>query len=178
MIEALNLGPVNVGGHAFGNRVARTLAADRPEIVQSVILFAAGGKSSSSLPTNAALQTIFNPASTDEDILQQMKYMVGDPSEIPMAWQTIKSSRAPEVAGLQKTAMNNTPLEDWWAPPGNMKYLILQGTDDQIALPENGELLKPELGARATLVSFPGAGHLPLVTEPKKVVAAVVSFLQ
>ena len=178
VIEALNLGPVNVGGHAFGNRVARTLAADRPEIVQSVILFAAGGKVPPKPPGEHALQTIFNPASTDADILKQMKYMVGDPAEIPIAWQAIKPSRAPEVAGLQKTAMNNTPLKDWWAPPGRMKYLILQGTDDQIALPENGELLKEELGARATLVSFPGAGHLLLVTEPKKVVAAVVSFLQ
>jgi pimeloyl-ACP methyl ester carboxylesterase len=178
VIEALNLGPVNVGGHAFGNRVARTLAADRPEIVQSVILFAAGGKVPPKPPGEHALRTIFNPASTDADILNQMKYMVGDPAEIPMAWQTIKPSRAPEVAGLQKTAMSNTPLKDWWAPPGKMKYLILQGTDDQIALPENGELLKEELGARATLVSFPGAGHLLLVTEPKKVVAAVVSFLQ
>ena len=178
VIESLNLGPVNVGGHAFGNRVARTLAADRPEIVQSVILFAAGGKVPPKPPGERALQTIFNPASTDADILKEMKYMVGDPAEIPMAWQAIKPSRAPEVAGLQKTAMNNTPLKEWWAPPGKMKYLILQGTEDQIALPENGELLKEELGVRATLVSFPGAGHLLLVTEPKKVVAAVVSFLQ
>jgi hypothetical protein len=34
------------------------------------------------------------------------------------------------------------------------------------------------LGTRATLVSFPGTGHLLLVTEPQKVVAAVVAFLQ
>jgi pimeloyl-ACP methyl ester carboxylesterase len=43
---------------------------------------------------------------------------------------------------------------------GEMKYLVLQGSDDQIAPPENGALLKQELGERATLVSFPGAGHL------------------
>ena len=73
--------------------------------------------------------------------------------------------------------MNNTPLKDWWAPPGQAKYLVLQGTDDQIALPENGDLLKKELGARVTVVSFPGAGHLLLVTEPKKAADAVVAFL-
>ena len=54
--------------------------------------------------------------------------------------------------------MNNTPLKDWWAPPGEMKYLVLQGAEDQIALPENGELLKKELGARVTLISFPAQG--------------------
>jgi len=73
--------------------------------------------------------------------------------------------------------MQNTPLKDWWAPPGVMKYLVLQGSDDQIAPPENGALLKQELGVRAALVSFPGAGHLFIVTEPKKAAAAVVSFL-
>jgi len=178
VIKALKIEPVNIAGHAFGNRVARTLAADHPELVHTVILLAAGGKVPPKPPGEHALKVIFSPTSTDADILKQMKYMVGDPAEIPIAWQAIKPSRAPEVAGLQKTAMNNTPLKDWWAPPGRMKYLILQGTDDQIALPENGELLKEELGARATLVSFPGAGHLLLVTDPKKVVAAVVSFLQ
>ena len=44
VIQALKLGPTNVAGHAFGNRVARTLAADHPELVHTVILFAAGGK--------------------------------------------------------------------------------------------------------------------------------------
>jgi pimeloyl-ACP methyl ester carboxylesterase len=32
VIKALKLGPVNVAGHAFGNRVARMLAADHPEL--------------------------------------------------------------------------------------------------------------------------------------------------
>jgi pimeloyl-ACP methyl ester carboxylesterase len=30
-------------GHAFGSRVARCLAADRPELVRRVVLPAAGG---------------------------------------------------------------------------------------------------------------------------------------
>ncbi len=177
VITALKLGKAHIAGHAFGNRVARTLAADHPELVRSVILFAAGGKIPPDPSGERALQAIFNPASTDADILSQMKYMVGNAAEIPIAWQAIKPCRAPQVAGIQRTAMHNTPLKDWWAPPGKMKYLVLQGSDDQIAPPENGALLKQELGERATLVSFPGAGHLFIVTEPKKVSAAVVSFL-
>jgi len=58
-----------------------------------------------------------------------------------------------------------------------MKYLVVQGSDDQIAPPKNGELLKQEMGTRVTLVAFPGAGHLFLVTRPKETAAAVVSFL-
>jgi pimeloyl-ACP methyl ester carboxylesterase len=178
VIQALKLGPVNVAGHAFGNRVARTLAADHPELVHSVILFAAGGKVPPAPAAELALKTIFNPAATDAEILAAMKYVVSDPKDIPMVWKLIKPCRAPQAAGIQRTAMDNTPLHEWWAPPGQSKYLVVQGTDDQIAPPENGELLKHELGARLTLVSFLGAGHMLIVTHPDKAVAAVVSFLR
>ena len=178
VIQALKLGPTNVAGHAFGNRVARTLAADHPELVRTVILFAAGGKVPPTPNGEHALKTIFDPASTDADVLSDMKYMVGDPANIPMAWQIIRPCRAPEVAGIEGTAMKNTPLKDWWAPPGQMKYLVVQGTDDQIAPSKNGELLKQEMGARVTLVAFSGAGHLFLVTEAEKTAATVISFLR
>src|SRR5450755_2815769 len=177
VIQVLKLGPTNVAGHAFGNRVARTLAADHPELVRTVILFAAGGKVPPTPNGEQALKTIFDPASTDADVQSDMKYMVGDPANIPMAWQIIRPCRAPEVAGIEGTAMKDTPLKDWWAPPGQMKYLVVQGTDDQIAPSKNGELLKQEMGARVTLVAFSGAGHLFLVTRPKETAAAVVSFL-
>lgn len=178
VIDALKLGPTNVAGHAFGNRVARMLAADHPELVRSVILFAAGGKVPPKPPAEQALATIFNPASSEPEVLEAMKYMVGNPSEIPMAWQILKPSRAPTAAGIEGKAAKDTPLNEWWAPPGEAKYLVLQGTNDQAAPPENGELLKQELGSRVTLVPFPGAGHLMLVTEPEKAAAAIVSFLR
>jgi len=43
VIETVASGSVHVGGHAFGNRVVRCLAADRPDLVRAVTLFAAGG---------------------------------------------------------------------------------------------------------------------------------------
>jgi len=178
VIRALKLGPVNVAGHAFGNRVARMLAADHPELVRSVILFAAGGKVPPKPPVERALMTIFNPASSDSEVMEAMKYLVGKSEDAATTWQILKPSRAPVAAGIERSAAESTPLSAWWAPAGPQKYLVLQGTDDQAAPPENGELLKQELGARVTLVPFPGAGHLMLVTEPKKAAAAIVAFLK
>jgi pimeloyl-ACP methyl ester carboxylesterase len=43
VLEALDCGPAHLVGHAFGNRVARCLAVDRPSLVRSVTLLAAGG---------------------------------------------------------------------------------------------------------------------------------------
>ena len=178
VIEALKLGPATVAGHAFGNRVARMLDADRPELVRSVILFAAGGKVAPKPPVQHALRTIFNPKSSEAEALAAMKYMVGNPADVEPAWKIIKPCRAPHAAGIEYEAAESTPLKEWWAPPGTAKYLVLQGTDDQAAPPENGQLLKQELGARVTLVPFPGAGHLMLVTEPKKASDAIVAFLR
>ena len=43
VLEAVDCGPAHLVGHAFGNRVARCLAVDRPSLVRSVTLLAAGG---------------------------------------------------------------------------------------------------------------------------------------
>lgn len=46
VIESLGRNPVHVLGWAYGNRVTRCLAEDHPHLVKTVILVAAGGKSS------------------------------------------------------------------------------------------------------------------------------------
>jgi pimeloyl-ACP methyl ester carboxylesterase len=178
VIEALKLGPANVGGHAFGNRVARMLDADRPQLVRSVILFAVGGKVAAAPAADQALKIIFTPDSKEADVLKAMNYMVGNPAAAQKAWQIIKPCRAPRAAGIEYKAGEATPLKDWWAPPGKTKYLVVQGADDQAAPPENGVLLKKELGDRVTLVEIPKAGHLVLVEQPEKVAGEVVSFLR
>jgi pimeloyl-ACP methyl ester carboxylesterase len=178
VIESLKLAPVTIAGHAFGNRVARTLAADRPDLVRNVILFAAGGKVNPAPPAQAALGVIFNPKSTDAEVLASMSYMVGDPAEGPAVWKVLKASRAPTAAGIQAAAAKSTPLDQWWAPKGNARYLVVQGTNDQAAPMENGELLKKELGDRVTLVPFKGAGHLLVIEQPKQAADAIAAFLK
>jgi pimeloyl-ACP methyl ester carboxylesterase len=69
-------------------------------------------------------------------------------------------------------------LESWWAPPGQTKYLILQGTNDLIAPPENGVELQKELGARATLVNVPGAAHLLRLEQPETTAAHMINFIR
>ena len=65
-------------------------------------------------------------------------------------------------------------LTDWWPPPGKVPFLILQGANDQAAPPQNGQMLKADLGDRATLVNIPGAGHLMVVTKPDAVSKEIV----
>src|SRR5580698_6210961 len=44
VIDSLGGKPVIVVGHAFGQRIGRTLTADRPELVKGMAMIAAGGK--------------------------------------------------------------------------------------------------------------------------------------
>jgi pimeloyl-ACP methyl ester carboxylesterase len=176
VIEALNTGPAFVWGHAFGNRIARTVAADRPDLVRGVILVAAGGKIPPRPEAQQALATLFTPTASETQILEAMKWMVGSPENASAVWDRFKSSRAPGAAAAQMSAAQSTPLTDWWAPPGTLPYLVIQGTNDEAAPAENGHLLKAELGDRVTLVDIPGAGHLQPLEAPEPIAKAVINF--
>jgi pimeloyl-ACP methyl ester carboxylesterase len=178
VVKALNLGPVHVAGNDFGNRVARMLAASHPELTRSVILLAAGGKIQPQPAAAKALGIIFNPASTDAEILAVMPYFVSDPAQSDRIWAIFKPSRAPGAAAVEAEAAKSTPLEAWWAPPGETKYLILQGADDQSAPPQNGVELKGELGDRATLVNGPGAAHFLPLEQPDIAASHMIDFIR
>ena len=177
VIRDLNAGSVTVVGHAFGNRVARMLDADHPELVDSVILLAAGGKVPGTPEADNALKVIFSADATETERQTAMTYMVGDPKDAKAAGDILRSSHAPGAGPIQYSAAVGAKLEEWWAPPGNSRYLILQGSLDQAAPARNGELLKEDLGERAKLVSVEGAGHLMLITQPDKCSQEITSFL-
>jgi pimeloyl-ACP methyl ester carboxylesterase len=178
VIQALKLGAVHVAGNDFGNRVARMLAASHPEMTRSVILLAAGGKFQPKPDAEHALQVIFNPKSTEADILAVMKYLVANPADSARVWAIFKRSLDPGAAAIEYAAAKATPLEAWWAPPGQTKYLILQGANDQIAPPENGVELQKELGARATLINVPGAAHLLPLEQPETTASHMIRFIR
>jgi pimeloyl-ACP methyl ester carboxylesterase len=176
VIEGLEIAPAFVLGHAFGNRVARTVAGDRPEIVRGVILVAAGGKIDPPPEAERALLTLFTPTASEADVLDAMKWMVGRPANAASVWEQFKGDRTPAAAASQMAAAQATPLEDWWSPAGDVPYLVIQGMKDEVAPVENGHLLKEELGERVTLIDIPNAGHLQPLEAPGPVAEAVIAF--
>ena len=178
VIRTLKLGPVHVAGNDFGNRVARMVAASHPELTRSVILLAAGGKIQPKPPAARALGIIFNPASSEADILAVMPYLVATPADSARVWKLFKPSLSPAAGPIEQAAAEATPLKAWWAPPGQTQYLILQGAEEQIAPPENGVELQKELGERATLVNVAGAAHLLPLEQPGKTASHMISFIQ
>jgi predicted membrane protein len=177
VVRELDLAPAFVLGHAFGNRIARTLAADCPDLVRGVVLVSAGGKVGPTPEAQRAMKTLFTPTASDTDVLDAMRWMVGSPGNAASVWERFKDARAPGAAAAQMAATQATPLDDWWSPPGDVPYLVVQGLNDQSAPPANGHLLQEELGDRVTLVDIPNAGHLQPLEAPSAVADAVVSFV-
>ena len=178
VITSLNVGKIVIVGHAYGNRIARMLTAIHPELVKGVVLLAAGGKVAPTKEAGMALKKLFDPKTTDTEYLKAMEFMVGNPKDVEKAGSALKVSRAPQAGGLQFKAANTSKIDEWWAPKGKIPYLVIQGSNDQAAPSENGELLKKDLGDRVTLVTLKDAGHLVSVTRPQEVSDAMVKFLK
>ena len=129
VVTNLKLGLVHMGGNDFGNRVARMFAdASHPELTRSVILLAAGWKDSPKPAADRALMTIFNPKSTDAEILEIMPYMVSKPENSARVWAIFKPSRAPGAAGIERTAAEATPLKDCVGASGKNQVSHLAGS--------------------------------------------------
>src|SRR5262247_2543322 len=135
VIEALKCGPVHVLGHAFGNRVARCLAADRPDWVRSVILLAAGGLIAPVPEVQRALQPWFRPEATAAECLEALQSRVADPSAAHSLWHQVK--RWPAVAAAQVAASEATPYQAWSGETSVAPFFVVQGLADRVAPPAN-----------------------------------------
>jgi pimeloyl-ACP methyl ester carboxylesterase len=112
VIAALDGAPAHVLGLAFGNRVARCLATDRPALVRSVILLAAGGLVAPDLESEAAVQQMFRQDLTEPERLEIMKVVYLSPAADPRV--LLQLEQWPGVAAAQIAASRATPLEAWW----------------------------------------------------------------
>jgi pimeloyl-ACP methyl ester carboxylesterase len=167
-------GPATIIGHAFGNRIARTLAADRPELVKSVVLLSSSGKVQPTPDIAEAIrlaQAVDTPPDIRRDAVQR-------------AWFGPGSDVTPWLDGWSQSVMKAylaaaaaTPVEEWWTA-GSAEVLIVQGLADVAAPVENGRLLQQELGGRGTLVELPGIGHAMPVQDPSACADAILAFLR
>jgi pimeloyl-ACP methyl ester carboxylesterase len=173
VIEALGGQPVVVVGHAFGQRVGRTLAADRPELVSAMAMVAAGGKAPMKPGASEALLGCFRLDRPDAERLADVAFAFFAPGHDASVWL---GGWYPEAATAQIAATRATPVEGWWNAGSTTPLLVIQGLQDTVAPPDNGRLMKAELGDRVELLDIDGAGHALLPEQPEKIAAAIIAF--
>ncbi len=174
VIEAIGSGrPAVIVGHAFGQRVCRMLASDRPDLVSAVIMLAAGGKIPPTADVSAALRACFDLSLPRERRLEAVQTAFFAPGNDPTVWH---DGWEPDVAEMQGRAWRASPVDNWWEA-GRAPLLVIQGLQDRAAVPENGRLLQRELGKRVELIEINGAGHALLPERPKEIATAILGFL-
>jgi pimeloyl-ACP methyl ester carboxylesterase len=174
VIEAVGGAPVAVIGHAFGNRIARCVAADRPDLVRGVALLSSSGKVQPSPEIAAAIKIAQDASQSREARAAAARKAWFGPGRDITIWL---DGWVEPVRQAQTAAAAATDVADWWTA-GRAQVLIVQGLADVSALPANGRLLKEEIGDRATLVELEGIGHAVPIEDPAAVAAVVVDWLR
>jgi pimeloyl-ACP methyl ester carboxylesterase len=169
-------GTVHVVGHAFGNRVARTFAADHPERTRSVTLVAAGGRAPIAPRIERALFLSTLAFLPDRLRLPELRLaFFADPERVPGDWVDGWSLWG---AMAQIHAARSADSGEFWGA-GFAPMLVIQALEDTIAPPDDaGRPLKAEFPERVTLVELRDAGHALLPEQPARIRDAVLGFLR
>jgi pimeloyl-ACP methyl ester carboxylesterase len=109
VIKALAAAPAHVVGHAFGNRVARCLATDRPELVRSAVLLAAGGLVPTDAEARRAAHRLRHETLTEAERLELRKAAYLSPVSDPRLMLQVQQSPLWAAGDLTETVSQATP---------------------------------------------------------------------
>jgi pimeloyl-ACP methyl ester carboxylesterase len=173
VLEAMDCGPAHLVGHAFGNRVARCLAVDRPSLVRSVTLLAAGGLIGPATPLGTCFRNATEVKMNGSDCVTVLGARWLSPASDPKILAQVECWPAVHLA---HATSRDVPLEDWWGA-GTAPLLVIQGLDDEAAPPGNGHALREQFGERVRVIDLPRAGHFMVLEQAEAVTRAVAGFV-
>ena len=174
VLDAVACGPAHLVGHAFGNRIARCLAVDRPALVRSVTLLAAGGLVAPATPIGTSFRNATEAKMNGSDCVTVLGAHWLSPASDPKILAEVECW--PAVLLAHFATGRGMALEEWWGA-GTAPLLVIQGLDDEAAPPGNGHALREQFGDRVRLIDLPRAGHFMLLEQPEAVNRAVAEFV-
>ena len=174
LIDRVAGGRAHVLGWAWGNRIARTLAADSPKQVASLVLLAAGGKVPADPIVAETTARLREPGLSEDERTNTLALRLLAPGSDPARLLPIQESW-PEAQASQAAAGRATRLDEWWSG-GSAPMLVIQGLQDKVAPPANGRDLKTNYPNRVTLVEIDGAGHGVVVEHPARIADEAARF--
>jgi pimeloyl-ACP methyl ester carboxylesterase len=174
VIERNGGGPAVVAGHAFGNFVARTTAADFPDLVKAVVLLGATHVWPVPPDVRASINKSHQISLPEEERIRCMKHAFFAPGNDPSVWLT---GWHEDVMHAERAATEATPKEEWWLA-GRAPVLDVQPAQDVMTPPESRNRYRDELGPdRVSVTVIPNAGHALLPEQPAAVADALLAYL-
>jgi len=175
VIDRYGGGPAVVAGHAFGNFVARTTAADFPRKVRAIALLAA----THTWPLRPELRDSINKSHQmdlpAEVRLKHLQHVFFAPGNDARAWL---DGWREDVMHMEREATEATPKPEWWTA-GTAPVLDLQSELDPLSPPESRNCYVELMGTHRVTVSLvPGAAHALLPEQPEAVAQAMLDYLR
>ncbi len=165
--------PAFLAGHAFGNRVSRLLATDRPDLVAAVSLIAANvGHAPSPPQVRAAIRNSANPELPREERLEALRFAFFAPGNDAEAWL---EGWYPHALAHQRVAGDRTPRTRDYAG-GGKPILYLQPIHDPLAHVEDAETFRRENGSRVKVVIVPNASHAAIAEQPDFIARELIAY--
>jgi pimeloyl-ACP methyl ester carboxylesterase len=173
VIEDDNNGPAFVVGHAFGNRVARMLATDRPDLVRAVALVAANVGHAPSPPiVREAIKASANLSLPAAERLQALQFAFFAPGNDARGWL---EGWYPQVLAAQRIAGDRTPRTEDYAG-GQAPILYLLPDHDPLSHAEDADEFKRALGDRLTVKTIRHCSHAAIAEQPEAISAALIDY--
>src|ERR1700757_5034172 len=122
VLEPVDCGPAPLVGHAFGNRVARCLAVDRPSLVRSVTLLSAGGLIGPATPLGTSFRNATEVKMNGSDCVTILGARWLSQASDPKVLEQVECWPAVHLAHLATS--RNVPLEDWWSGGATPPLLV------------------------------------------------------
>lgn len=164
-----------MAGHAFGNFVARTTAADFPDLVRAVVLLAA----THTWPLRPELRDSINKSHQmdlpEDERLRHLQSVFFAPSSNARVWL---DGWREDVMHMEREATEATPKPEWWNG-GTAPVLDVIPESDPLSPPDSRNNYVEQFGVhRVTAVLVPGAAHALLPEQPQAVAEAVLAYLE
>jgi pimeloyl-ACP methyl ester carboxylesterase len=153
--------PAHLVGHSMGGLIAARLAADRPELVERLVLIAPAGASPGT--------RLAHVAPLVRTVRRSSPWFVATLARDALRTGPFRLWRA---AGEVLEADLRAHLEDISAPT-----LVVWGGRDRLFPPALGEVFRAEI-RDATLVVLEGAGHVPMFDASDELSRELADFLR
>lgn len=166
--------PVTLVGHALGQRMARYIAQQHPDIIDALVMLAPGSKTPSG---SAEFARFFECLAGDQrsgeflDALQASMFAKGNSAS---CWQSGWSTAA---AFAQGAAVQSIGLSDYWHA-GTANLLAISGEQDIAAGSDLTKELSDDFSQRIKIHRITNAGHALLPEQPAAIAEHVLGWLK
>jgi pimeloyl-ACP methyl ester carboxylesterase len=184
-LDRLGVRRATVVGHSMGGNVATALAAQRPRLVQSLVIVDTGsGKNDGELPFTARLGFVpvlgqaIRRVVPDAMVRDGLESAFADGFDVPdrfvedfrdMTYTSYDDSHRASDDYREKAGLAERLTDE------SVPLLVIFGSEDEIVEPRSAEGFREVPGARIVIVD--GAGHSPHVERPQATARLIENFL-